>query len=113
MAGAIVRLLIEEGYSVRSFARHVYPDLDALGVEQIQGDLDDAAMVSRAVAWTVTWFSMSPPKRECGGAFKDYYRPNVLGTAHVVDACREHAGQAPDFYQFPQCRVQRRGYGRG
>ena len=41
LGGAIVRRLIERGDSVRSLSRGDYPDLRALGVETIRGDVAD------------------------------------------------------------------------
>ena len=39
MGGAIVRKLVERGDRVISFSRRFYPELSAMGVEQIQGDI--------------------------------------------------------------------------
>ena len=43
LGGAIVRRLLQAGHRVRSFSRARYPELQALGVEQFQGDLADLA----------------------------------------------------------------------
>ncbi|MGA9176708.1 MAG: NAD-dependent epimerase/dehydratase family protein, partial [Desulfobacterales bacterium] len=39
LGGAIVRQLMENGHRVKSFSRRFYPELAAIGVEQIQGDI--------------------------------------------------------------------------
>ena len=39
----IVEALVARGDAVRSFSRRPYGELEALGVEQLQGDLRDAA----------------------------------------------------------------------
>ena len=44
----IVEQLLARGDRVRGFARGDYPDLRALGVELVRGDLADAAAVSAA-----------------------------------------------------------------
>ncbi|MCP3955167.1 MAG: 3-beta hydroxysteroid dehydrogenase, partial [Desulfobacterales bacterium] len=36
---AIVKKLINKNFSIKSFSRNFYSELDELGVEQIQGDL--------------------------------------------------------------------------
>ncbi len=46
---AIVRLLLAEGATVRSFSRSEYPQLTALGVEHCCGDLADLAALHNAV----------------------------------------------------------------
>jgi len=89
LGGAIVRLLVEQGHEVRSLARHLYRDLDALGVEQVQGNLDDSGAVSRAVEGCKLVFHVAA-KAGVWGTFDDYYRPNVFGTRNVIGACREH-----------------------
>ena len=48
LGSAIVRRLIARGDRVRSLSRGRYPDLDALGVEQVQGDVADAGAVDAA-----------------------------------------------------------------
>ena len=53
---ALIKLVLERGLRVRSLARRRYQHLDDLGVEQIQGDIADAAMVGRAIAGCRTIF---------------------------------------------------------
>ena len=86
---AIVRLLVEQGASVTSLARSYSPDLAALGVTQQQGDIADPTAVSAAVAGTELVFHVAA-KAGVWGSYDDYYRPNVLGTQNVIDACRRH-----------------------
>ncbi len=47
---AIVTRLIARGDAVTSFARGAYPELRALGVNVVQGDLGDADAVRRGAA---------------------------------------------------------------
>lgn len=89
LGGAIVRRLRERGDQVHSFSRGRYPELDALGVMQHQGDLADAMAVSRAAAGCDIVFHVAA-RAGVGGRYRDYHRANVLGTANVLTACRHH-----------------------
>jgi len=86
---AIVRLLRQRGDEVRSLARNSYPELDALGVEQVRGDLADAGAVAEAAAGCELVFHVAA-KAGVWGDYQDYYRANVVGTANVIAACRAH-----------------------
>jgi len=89
LGGAIVRLLLARGDRVRSFCRRAYADLHARGVEQIRGDLGDPKAVERACCGVDLVFhtaAKAPP----WGRYDDYYRTNVQGTKHVIEACRKH-----------------------
>ncbi|MFH1157033.1 MAG: NAD-dependent epimerase/dehydratase family protein [Pseudomonadota bacterium] len=85
---AIVRKLKDRGDSVISFSRQFYPDLDAMGVEQIQGDLADAGAVLGAAAGVDTVYHVAA-KAGVWGDFDSYFRANVLGTENVIRACLE------------------------
>ena len=89
LGGAVVRLLRERGDSVRSFSRQAYPALEALGVEQRRGDLGDAAAVAAAVAGCDVVFHVAA-KAGVWGPWAEYYSANVVGTEHVLAACRLH-----------------------
>lgn len=84
---AIARRLLAGGWAVRSFSRGRYPDLDALGVEAVQGDLSDAAAVERACRGCDVLFHVAA-KVGLWGLYEDYRRDNVDGTANVLRACR-------------------------
>jgi nucleoside-diphosphate-sugar epimerase len=84
---AIVRMLIERGDSVCSFSRSAHPELTALGVEHACGAVEDAAAVSEACKGCDIVFHVAA-KAGVWGAFADFYRANVLGTANVIAACR-------------------------
>lgn len=87
LGGAIVRMLVARGDRVRSFSRSAYAGLAALGVEQIQGDLEDARAVQKACEGAATVFHVAA-KAGVWGTWNDFYRPNVIGTLNVLDACR-------------------------
>jgi nucleoside-diphosphate-sugar epimerase len=83
---SIVRRLVDRGDHVRSMARNFYPALEALGVEQIQGNIADPHAVDKACRGTDVVFHVAakPPP---WGEYRDYYQTNVVGTRNVVDAC--------------------------
>jgi nucleoside-diphosphate-sugar epimerase len=84
---AIVRQLLANGHRVVSFSRDTYPDLDALDVRQLSGDIFDAGAVKNAVRGRDAVFHVAA-KAGVWGAFEDYHRPNVIGTRNVIAACR-------------------------
>ena len=88
LGGAIVRQLVERGDDVRSFSRSVYHELAQLGVEQIQGDMVDKTAVEEACKGMELVFHVAA-KPGVWGNYADYYRPNVVGTRHVIDACKQ------------------------
>lgn len=87
LGSAIVRALLARGESVRSFSRSRYPALATLGVEQVCGDLGDAAAVSAAAKGCDLVFHVAA-KAGVWGPYEEYYRANVLGTENVLTACR-------------------------
>ncbi|HEY9723956.1 MAG TPA: NAD-dependent epimerase/dehydratase family protein [Oscillatoriaceae cyanobacterium] len=87
LGGAIVRQLVARGDTVRSFARGAYPELEALGVGVLRGDLTDAAAVRRACEGMDVVFHVAA-MAGVWGPREAFYAANVTGTAHVVAACR-------------------------
>jgi nucleoside-diphosphate-sugar epimerase len=86
---ALCRSLVERGFDVVSFNRGRYDALDAMGVQQVQGDLADRDAVVAAAAGVGAIFH-NAAKAGAWGSHESYHRANVLGTAHVIEACREH-----------------------
>ena len=86
---AITQALINRGDTVRSFSRGAYPELDALGVEQHQGNLADGGAVDNAIAGCDVVFHVAG-KPGAWGSQRSFYEANVLGTEHVLQACRRH-----------------------
>ncbi len=89
LGGAVVRRLVDRGYSVRSLQRGLYPQLDALGVEQIRGDIADPKVVGRAVEGCTIVFHVAA-KVDPWGTFEPFRRTNVVGTENVLAAMRRH-----------------------
>jgi len=86
---ALCRGLIARGYTVSSFNRGYYPELESLGVIQIQGDLADAEAVMNAARGMDAVFH-NAAKAGAWGSYASYYTANVTGTEHVLAACRAH-----------------------
>lgn len=86
LGSAIVRRLVDEGTCVRSFSRRRYPELAALGVEQVAGDLSDTASVTDAVDGMDLVYHVAA-KAGVWGAPEAFYRANVQGTANIIQAC--------------------------
>ncbi len=84
---ALCRGLVERGHNVLSFTRGEYPVLRALGVGQIHGDLADPEAVGHAVAGVDAVFH-NAAKAGAWGSYHSYQQTNVLGTEHVLAACR-------------------------
>lgn len=85
---AIVRKLLVCGEDIRSFSRGYYKELNALGVEHIQGDLADYEAVCKAVKGCDIVFHVGA-KAGIWGKYKDFYHANVTGTENVINACRK------------------------
>ena len=83
----IVEQLLARGDEVRSFGRGEYPELTALGVEVICGDVRDAAAVNAACAGMACVFHVAAIAG-IGGPWSRFYEANVVGTQHVLAACR-------------------------
>jgi nucleoside-diphosphate-sugar epimerase len=89
---ALVKALLLRGLKVRSLSRRLYPHLQELEVEQVQGDVGDAQVVSRAVLGCQTVFHTAA-KAGIWGSSQEYERTNVAGTRNVIAACRAHGAR--------------------
>ena len=107
LGGAIVRRLVERGDSVRSLQRNRSLRLDALGVEQILGDIADPDVVDRAVAGCRIVFHAAA-KVDPWGAYPPFHRINVVGTENVLASVRRHGVPKLVFTSTPSV-VHRRG----
>ena len=90
----IVESLLARGDQVRGFARGDYPDLARLGVEMVRGDLADRDAVFHACRGVDCVFHVGGHVG-IWGRWREFYQANVVGTQHVIDACR--AGGAGRF----------------
>ncbi|MGK9232863.1 NAD-dependent epimerase/dehydratase family protein [Inquilinus limosus] len=86
---ALCRELVERGHEVASLHRSPEPALDALGVQQMLGDLADRGAVAAACAGRDAVFHCGA-KSGMWGSHDSYHRANVVGTDNVIAACRAH-----------------------
>jgi nucleoside-diphosphate-sugar epimerase len=100
LGGAVVRLLRRRGDQVRSFSRGIYPALEALGVEQVQGDLADPVAVTAAGSGCDLVFHVAA-RAGVWGRWSDYYAANVVGTQNVLAACKANGIRGLVFTSSP------------
>jgi nucleoside-diphosphate-sugar epimerase len=84
----VTEQLVARGDRVRVISRHPNPRLDELGVEWQRGDIRDPESVERACREIETVFHIAAVPG-IWGPWKLFYETNVLGTRHVLDACRK------------------------
>lgn len=89
LGSAIVTLLVERRYHVRSFSRNLYPELSSMGIEQIQGDICNKTAIEQALRGVDLVFHTAA-KAGIWGDYSDYYRTNVTGTQNVIAGCKKH-----------------------
>jgi nucleoside-diphosphate-sugar epimerase len=85
----IVEQLVMRGERVRSLGRGAYPELEALGVDIVRGDIADADAVARACDGVDCAFHVAALPG-VGMDWRPYERINLRGTEHVIAACRQH-----------------------
>jgi nucleoside-diphosphate-sugar epimerase len=86
---ALCRGLVARGHEVISFNRGHYPQLGAIGVRQLRGDLAERDAVLAAARGVDAIFH-NAAKAGAWGAYEDYRLANVVGTENVLAACRAH-----------------------
>ncbi len=86
LGSAIVRRLVERGDQVVSLSRRRYPELDALGVVQHQGDIAKFGCIRRAARGCDVVFHVAA-RAGIAGRERDYFLTNVIGTVNVLYAC--------------------------
>jgi nucleoside-diphosphate-sugar epimerase len=84
--GEAVLQRLSGGRKVRVFVRRVPAELPP-GVDVVLGDLGDPDAVERAVAGARTVVHVGAAMK---GGWEEHERATVLGTRHVVEACRRH-----------------------
>ncbi len=89
VGGAIVRALVRKGYGVVAAGRNNYPDLEAIGVSCLRGDLSDKDFTMEICSGIDTVFHVAA-KAGIWGKWREYYNTNIVGTRNIVDSCRAH-----------------------
>lgn len=85
----VVEQLLADGWQVRSISRRQYPELEALGVEQVPGDLRDRDHVV-AACQDVDVVHHVAGQAGIWGPWSEYHGINTLGTENVVAGCLQH-----------------------
>jgi len=85
---ALARELRAAGHEVIGLSRQSYPELDSLGVVQRQADLADGAALGAAVQGVETVFHVAS-RVGLGGSYREFFQTNVIGTRHLLTACRD------------------------
>ena len=85
---AIIKRLLTHTSHIRSLGRNWYAELDAMGVDQIQGDIRDPGVVDRACQERDLVFHVAA-KTGIWGVYQAFYETNVAGTRHVINACQQ------------------------
>lgn len=88
LGSAIVRMLRERGDDVRVVCRGDYPQIRKLGANIVRGDIGERKVVD-AAAQGCDAIIHTAAKAGIWGSYRDYYRSNVTGTAHLLDVCRQ------------------------
>lgn len=108
---ALARKLLERGDEVISFARSEYPELAAMGVQVLRGDISQKDTVFKAVeGCDVVYHTAS--KAGIWGPYSEYERINVLGTRNVIQACRHSRVKAliytstPSVIYHPKAKIE-------
>lgn len=84
---AICLRLLAAGIKVTGFARGHYPELEALGVVMLQGDLVNKDLLQQAMQGCDIVFHVAS-KAGVWGDRDSYFCPNVKGAANVIAACK-------------------------
>ncbi|QYJ99259.1 NAD-dependent epimerase/dehydratase family protein [Shewanella alkalitolerans] len=86
---AICQRLIAAGIAVTGFARGHYPELEAMGVNMVSGDICDLEAVTDAMAGCDLVFHVAS-KAGVWGSKESYFAPNVLGCDNLLKAAVAH-----------------------
>jgi nucleoside-diphosphate-sugar epimerase len=86
---ALIKRLLTHTPDIRSLSRKQYPELDALGIEQIQGDISDPAAVERACQERNIVFHVAAKTGGMWGSYQGFYETNVGGTRNIIEACKQ------------------------
>lgn len=98
----VVELLLGRGDGVRSVARGEYPELAAMGVEIVRGDLAEAEVARRAVVG-VDAVIHTAGKVGMWGEASEFERGNVEATRHLIEAARAAGVRWFVFTGSPSC----------
>jgi nucleoside-diphosphate-sugar epimerase len=96
----LIEKLLARGDRVRAFCRKPTPEIEALGIEVVRGDIRDAQAV-RAACEQVEIVFHTAAVAGIWGLWEHYYSINTLGTQHIIAACREQGVKRLVFSSSP------------
>src|SRR5437868_2999455 len=82
----IVEQLVARGVEVRAAVRRNAPEVDALGVEGVAGDIRELTEINRACR-SVAVVYHTAAVAGIWASLHHFYDTNVLGTENVISAC--------------------------
>ncbi len=86
---ALIKRLLTYTPNIRSLSRKQNPELDALDVEQVQGDIGDPSAVERACQERDLVFHVAAKTGGMWGPRQGFYTTNVVGTRNIIEACNQ------------------------
>jgi len=90
LGSKILRMLLSRGDSCQFAARGDYPEIRALGAQQIRGDLSDPIIADQACQGCEAVIHVAA-KAGVWGKHEDYVQANIVATENIVRAC-ENSG---------------------
>ena len=109
LGGAIVRLLRARGDEVTSYSRGEYPELEALGVKHVRGDLGDLKLLLDSLRSHDTVFHVAAKAGIALGR-EAFWSANVDGTRNVLAGALESGVERLVFTSSPSVCFDGRGH---
>jgi nucleoside-diphosphate-sugar epimerase len=100
IGSAIVRHLLEKGDRLTVIGRSRYPFLERIGVCCRQGDISDAAFMTKSLKGAELVFHVAA-KAGIWGRKEEYERINIRGTENCIRACRDNGVAALVYTSTP------------
>ncbi len=92
LGSEIARQLLAAGHQVRGIARNEYPELEAAGVETVQGSISDRDLVLKATQGCDAIINTAA-KAGVWGKWPEYYGINTLAVSHLLEAAQQNKVQ--------------------
>ena len=89
IGSGIVRALLARGDQVTVVGRSRYPELVALGVTCLQGNIGDQSFMNRAFKGADLVFHVAA-KAGIWGPWQEYVHTNITGTAVCINSCKQN-----------------------
>jgi len=95
VGSAVIRRLLAAGHAVRALVRPGTNArmLDGLSIERVSGDLSDTSILQRAMTGCEWIFHVAALYAYWGYTWDEFYRSNVEGTRHILEAAARSGTQ--------------------